>query len=93
MKKTLIFVDGQNLFYSLKDMGIQEVDINWNAFLQGCLDKDDELIRAYWYQAQKLSNPNITLDKAQRIVERQNSGKSPTEINTLANDLVKKAQV
>lgn len=73
-------------------MEIKEIDINWNAFLQGCLEKDDELIRVYWYQAQKLSNPNITLDKAQRIIERQNPGKTPTEINALANDLVKKAQ-
>src|SRR5713101_6642632 len=63
-KKTLIFVDGQNLFYSLRDMKIQEVQIKWDTFFNALLEKDDELIRVYWYQAQKFSGPNLTLENA-----------------------------
>jgi len=57
-------------------MGIQEDNVNWNTFFHRCLEKDDELVRAYWYQAKNLNNPSIGLDRAQRITECQNTGKS-----------------
>jgi len=63
-KKTLVFVDGQNLFYSLKDMGIQEVQVIWDSFFNALLDPDDELIRVYWYQAQRFTGPRITPENA-----------------------------
>lgn len=90
-RKTLIFVDGQNLFYSLKDMGLQEVQIKWDSFFAALLEKEDELVRVYWYQPQKLSNPQLTLEKARRFVETA-ATKSPQEIETEAMDILARAR-
>lgn len=53
-KKTVILIDGQNLYYGLKDMKILEKDILWDKLFQSLLDKDDELIRTYWFRPQKI---------------------------------------
>jgi uncharacterized LabA/DUF88 family protein len=90
-KKTLIFVDGQNLFYSLKDMGIQEVQIRWDTFFDALLEGGDELIRVYWYQPQKFTGPKLHFDNAKRYVQNQ-AAKTPAAIDAEANALLQSAQ-
>lgn len=90
MKKTLIFVDGQNLFYALRDMGIYEREINWSAFLRNLLMDDDELVRTYWYQAQKLSQPRFLIDRARRIVSQENPALEG-DLEEQAENIIKRA--
>lgn len=55
MKKTVIFIDGQNLHFALQDIGLQEKDINWEAFFKHILPANHDLIRAYWYQPARVA--------------------------------------
>lgn len=54
MKKVVILIDGQNLFYSLKSISILERDINWTTFFNSLLEPDDELQRTYWFRPDKI---------------------------------------
>ena len=54
MKKVVILVDGQNLFYSLKELDLMERDIDWTLLFKSLLESNDELIRAYWFRPQKI---------------------------------------
>jgi len=60
MKSTIILIDGQNLFYSLKHIGIMERDIIWDKFFSSLLTPDDELIRTYWFRPQKILDSYYT---------------------------------
>lgn len=60
MKKVVVLIDGQNLFYSLKNLRVLEREINWGNFLKCLLEKDDELIRTYWFRPQKISDTYYT---------------------------------
>jgi uncharacterized LabA/DUF88 family protein len=59
-KRVTILIDGQNLFYNLKHLGIVERDIRWNAFFQSLLDCNDELIRTYWFRPQRIQDTHYT---------------------------------
>lgn len=91
MKKTLVFVDGQNLFYSLKNIGITESQINWDSLFAALVEANDELIRVYWYQPQKLSSPQLTIEKARSFIQKDNPGKSSSELDAIAIDTLKSA--
>ncbi len=81
--RTVIFIDGENLHYSLKDMKLMERDIHWSNFLQHCLSPGDSLIRAYWYQAAKLNNPRVHPERARKFINQSLNapdGNSETEI-------------
>ncbi|NJM93728.1 MAG: NYN domain-containing protein [Cytophagales bacterium] len=54
MKKVVILIDGQNQFYSLKNLGIQEREVNWGGFFRSLLSESDELIRTYWFRPQRI---------------------------------------
>ena len=60
MKKVVVLIDGQNLYYSLRGMHIKEKAINWTKFFNGLLDRDEELIRAYWFRPQKILDTYFT---------------------------------
>lgn len=62
MKKTIILVDGQNLYYGLKDLGIDEKDVLWDKLFHSLLSADDELIRTYWFRPQKILDNNHSSD-------------------------------
>jgi uncharacterized LabA/DUF88 family protein len=53
-KRVVILIDGQNLFYSLKDIGALEREIKWDLFFQSLLSAEDELSRTYWFRPQKI---------------------------------------
>lgn len=55
MKRTIAFIDGQNLHFALADIGFQEKDINWEALFRYILPPEHELIRAYWYQPARVA--------------------------------------
>jgi uncharacterized LabA/DUF88 family protein len=54
-KRTIIFIDGQNLHFALADIGLQEKDINWENLFNYVLPDDHELVRAYWYQPARVA--------------------------------------
>ena len=43
-KKVVILIDGQNLFYGLKQLGLRELDIKWTELFNSMLEPADELI-------------------------------------------------
>ncbi|TXT21766.1 MAG: hypothetical protein FD134_2572, partial [Gallionellaceae bacterium] len=92
MKKALVFVDGQNLFYSLKNMGLTESQIQWDSLFSSLVDENDELIRVYWYQPQKLTNPELTFDKAMRFTGKNYPGKPPLELEEIAKRELERAR-
>lgn len=73
-------------------MNIQEKEIDWGEFLNRCLKEGDELIRAYWYQAEKLSYAKVDFNKARRIIEGEHTEKTSTEKNKEAQKLVQKSE-
>jgi len=40
-KKVVILIDGQNLYYSLRNLDLREIDINWVKFLAYLLEPED----------------------------------------------------
>ena len=54
MKNVIILIDGQNLFYNLKDLQIDERDVLWDKLFASFLVPEDELIRTYWFRPQKI---------------------------------------
>lgn len=61
MKRVVILVDGQNLFYGLKDMGLREREIKWDVFFRSLLStSEDEFVRAYWFRPQKILDSHYT---------------------------------
>jgi len=60
MKRTVILIDGQNLFYSLKNLNIYERDVKWNELFKWFLAAEDELIRTYWFRPQRLLDTHYT---------------------------------
>lgn len=60
MKKVVILVDGQNLYYSLQGMSIIEKEVNWTSLFTDIIDKDDELVRTYWFRPAKILDTYYT---------------------------------
>jgi len=60
MKRVVVLIDGQNLFYCLKDMGISDQEIDWDKFLKSFISQEDELIRTYWFRPQKILDTHLT---------------------------------
>ncbi|MGN6439924.1 MAG: NYN domain-containing protein [Agriterribacter sp.] len=74
-KKVVILIDGQNLFYGLKPLGLQERDIKWTDLFKSMLEANDELIRAYWFRPQRLSDGHFTPESIRnQIVYRNYNG-------------------
>lgn len=60
MKKVIILVDGQNLYYSLKSISLVEKDIKWNLLFNSFLSDGEELVRSYWFRPQKILDTYFT---------------------------------
>jgi uncharacterized LabA/DUF88 family protein len=54
MSNAIILIDGQNLYYGLKDLKISEWDIIWDKLFHSFLEPGDKLIRTYWFRPQKI---------------------------------------
>lgn len=61
MKKVTVFIDGQNLWHSLRDIGLRESDIDWNKLINSFLVDGDELIRTYWFRPIKIQAIDLQL--------------------------------
>ncbi len=53
-KRTIILIDGQNLYHSLRNLNLREVDIHWTTLLHSLLEPNDELVRTYWFRPEKV---------------------------------------
>ena len=60
MKKVVVLVDGQNLYYSLHGLQILEKDIDWNKFINSLLETNDELVSTYWFRPAKIHDTAYT---------------------------------
>ncbi len=61
-KKVAILVDGQNLYYSLREIGVKEIEIKWNDFFNSLLAENEELVRAYWFRPQKVHDHHVDIN-------------------------------
>lgn len=55
MNKTVILVDGQNLAHDLRDIGIQEKDVDWTKLFNDIVGLDNQFVRAYWFRPERIS--------------------------------------
>ncbi|MBL7920455.1 MAG: NYN domain-containing protein [Bacteroidia bacterium] len=53
-KKVIILIDGQNLYKTIKTMGIKEKDLDWTLIFNSIIEPDDEFIRTYWFRPEKV---------------------------------------
>jgi uncharacterized LabA/DUF88 family protein len=62
MKRVVILIDGQNLFYGLKDMELMERNINWSNLFKSLIapNGEDELIRTYWFRPQRILDGHLS---------------------------------
>lgn len=67
-KRVVILIDGQNLFYGLKDLNILEKDIRWDMFFKSLLSEHDELIRTYWFRPQKILDSYYTHENIEKHI-------------------------
>jgi uncharacterized LabA/DUF88 family protein len=72
MKRVLILIDGQNLFYGLKNLGLKESEINWTKVFQSFIEPTDELIRAYWFRPQKIQDGHFTPESIRNQIVYKN---------------------
>ena len=84
MKKVVVLIDGQNLYYNLKEMNIKEKDIDWTKFFNGILDTGEELIRAYWFRPQKILDSYFTSSNIKYQIVRKHY---PNRLSYFPNDL------
>lgn len=74
-KKVVVLIDGQNLFYALKQLGLKELNIKWAELFNSMLEPNDELIRAYWFRPQRILDGHLTSDSIRnQIVYKQYNG-------------------
>jgi len=95
MKRVIILIDGQNLYYGLKSIGLIEKEINWTKLFRSLLsDDEDELVRTYWFRPQKILDTYFTTKniKYQIIRRKYNSYcvKYTKDPNSLPSDIEKK---
>lgn len=72
MKRTVILVDGQNLFYTLKYLGFKEINLNWKKLFHSFLEPNDELIRAYWFRPQKILDVHYSARSIRNRIAHKN---------------------
>lgn len=101
MKRVVILIDGQNLFYGLKYLNILERNVNWDVFFKYILSDNDELIRTYWFRPQKILDSYFTHENIENQVVykefnehyedyKNSSGNIPEEItNAIQNRIGK----
>lgn len=67
-KKTVILIDGQNLYYSLQEMKVMEKDVDWTKLFSDLVEPEDEFVRAYWFRPAKILDTYYTPDNIQRTI-------------------------
>ncbi len=92
MKKAIIFIDGQNLYYTLRNIDLKEIDIDWTKFLNYLKEEGEEICRTYWFRPEKISNHKLTIYISRAIVTRKDLSISPEELLTKAEEFYNKAQ-
>lgn len=60
MKRVIILIDGQNLYYALRSIGCLEKEVSWTELFKSFLVADDELIRTYWFRPQRILDTYFT---------------------------------
>lgn len=60
MKRVVILIDGQNLYYAIKNLKLIERNLQWASLFNALLEPNDELIRTYWFRPQRIYDGNLT---------------------------------
>jgi uncharacterized LabA/DUF88 family protein len=96
MKKVLIFVDGQNLYHCLRDLGVKEINIDWTKFFNSFIEEGEELIRTYWFRPKEIKPIYYTKEEIKTFIikDKYSNGESiPSNIDEIINlkiDKIKK---
>lgn len=67
-KRVVILIDGQNLYYGLKHLGIVERNIYWDKLFKSLLQPEDELVRTYWFRPQKILDSAYTAEGIRNFI-------------------------
>lgn len=86
MKRAVILIDGQNLYYTLKNLGLKEIEIDWSKFLNYLVDDEDEIVRTYWFRPEKISKHKLNYYIARAYKTRNELDISPEELLEKATD-------
>lgn len=70
--KVIILVDGQNLYYNLKDMRLIEKQIKWDLFFKSLLEPGDDCIRTYWFRPQRILDTYYTAHNIRNTIVYRN---------------------
>ena len=70
--KSIILVDGQNLYYNLKDMHLIEKQIKWDLFFKSLLESGDDCIRTYWFRPQRILDTYYTAQNIRNTIVYRN---------------------
>jgi len=62
-------------------MELKVGQVHWGNFFDSCLEAKDQLIRAYWYQAERINRPRIDEISARRVALRERPGLSKKEMD------------
>lgn len=89
MRKVIILIDGQNLYYTLKELGFKEAQIDWKIFFNYIIEKDDELLRSYWFRPEKISDNKINIYRAKYHASRESNISTPEELLEKADEWYK----
>lgn len=77
MKKLVVFIDGENLFYSFKSLELDIHNFKLDEFFRyiltlSDLNKDDiELLRVYWYQIKGVSHHDIKYEILRNHIKKE----------------------
>lgn len=92
--RVAFFIDGQNLFHTLKNLNrnLKEENINWSKLFSNCLEEGDSIEFAYWFRPKDIEE-QVKLSKnrlyRQIIIEKyphnqdvllSNLGQLPSEV-------------
>lgn len=88
MKKVVVLVDGQNVFHTLRDMKLSEIDVDWKVLLDGLLSEEDELIRTYWFRPERVHDSFYTEYNIKKyLLEKKLFNKELAEYHNRLNEL------
>ncbi|MDR1739786.1 MAG: NYN domain-containing protein [Bacteroidales bacterium] len=92
MKKVIILIDGQNLFYTLKSLKLIEKDLMWDCLFKSIIDDNDELIRVYWFRPQRILDTHYTRQNIRTDIVhkkyRTHLEKYKTDIKAVPKDII-----
>lgn len=68
MKKTVAFIDGENFYYKLGELGMRPWHLDWSLFLQAITPPSHEMIRGYYYKTGTVSSYDFSRGIPRKVI-------------------------